>query len=70
MTTTGELADEQARIKTAPFQSQLASTSAKFLSPQSGIKDVAVSDEGLYHMSEVVLPISILPGIRIIKTIL
>lgn len=45
-----------------------ASTSAKFLHPQSGIKDVAVSNEGLSHVSEVVLPISMLPGIKIIKT--
>ena len=50
------------------YKTSHASTSAKLPIPRSGLNDAAVSDEGLYRVSEVVLPISILPGVRIIQS--
>jgi len=64
-----ESVDEEGKSRNVSLQIQPSSTSAHFPSLHFNLTDVAVSNEGLYHLSDVVLPKSISSGIRIIKRI-
>ena len=60
---------EEGKSRNVSLQIQPSSTSAHFPSLHFNLADVAVSNEGLHHLLDVVLPKSLSSGIRIIKRI-